>query len=90
VVNNGSNDVVYLSGSLIQPSGSSEIFGVLPTADRPKHDLYIQVMVDTPDNNAQAGTLEIDSDGTMWAYSTWGNAAQLYTSLAGISYPLGS
>jgi hypothetical protein len=85
-----SNDVVYLSGSLIQPSGSSEIFGVLPKTDRPVHDLYIQVMVDTPDNNAQAGTLEIDSDGTMWAYSTWGNAAQLYTSLAGISYPLGS
>ena len=31
-----------------------------------------------------------DPDGAMWAYSTWGNAAQMYTSLAGISFPLGS
>ena len=85
-----SNGVVHLSGSLIQPSGSSEIFAVLPKADRPKHDLYIQTMVYTPANDTQAGTVEIDPDGNMWAYSIWGNAAQTYTSLAGISFPLGS
>lgn len=85
-----SNGVVYLSGSLVQPSGSSEIFGALPAAERPKHDLYIQIMVHTPNEVAQAGTLEIDPDGTMWAYSDWGNATQVFTSLAGISFPLGS
>ena len=85
-----SGGVVHLSGSVVQPSGTNQIFAVLPKADRPAHDLYIQVMVYTPDNNARAGTVEIDPDGAMWAYSTWGNAAQMYTSLAGISFPLGS
>ena len=85
-----SGGMVHLSGSVVQPSGTNQIFAVLPKADRPAHDLYIQVMVYTPDNNARAGTVEIDPDGAMWAYSTWGNAAQMYTSLAGISFPLGS
>jgi hypothetical protein len=33
--------------------------------------------------------VEIDPDGSVWAYSQTGTARQ-YTSLAGISYPLGS
>jgi hypothetical protein len=85
-----SNGVVYLSGSLYQPSGTNQIFAVLPKADRPKHELYIKAMVYTPNTVAQTGTVKIEPDGAMWAYSTSGNAARLYTSLAGISYPLGS
>jgi hypothetical protein len=36
------------------------------------------------------GTVQIDPDGAMWAYSPTANDAQPYTSLAGISFPLGS
>lgn len=46
-------------------------------------------MVYAPDSTALAGTVEIDPDGSVWAYSLTGNARQ-YTSLAGISYPPGS
>ena len=57
---------------------------------RPAHGLYIRVMVYTPDNNAVAGTVPIEPDGAMEAYSAAPGAAQKYTSLAGISFPLGS
>jgi hypothetical protein len=82
--------VVHLSGSVDQPSGTGQIFAVLPKADRPAHDLYLQVMVYTPDNTANAGTVLIEPDGALYAYSPTVNDAQLYTSLAGISFPLGS
>ena len=85
-----SGGVVYLSGSLYQPSGTNQIFAVLPKADRPVHVQYIKVMVHTPDNITRTGTVQIDPDGAMWAYSPTANDAQLYTSLAGISFPLGS
>jgi hypothetical protein len=85
-----SGGVVHLSGSVDQPSGTSEIFAVLPKADRPAHDLYIQVMVYTPDNTAYAGTVLIAPDGAMQAYSQAPGSAQMYTSLAGVSFPLGS
>jgi hypothetical protein len=54
-----SNGVVHLSGSLLQPTGSNQIFAVLPKADRPKHDLYIRAMVYTPGNTAHTGTVLI-------------------------------
>jgi hypothetical protein len=82
--------VVHLSGSVYQPSGTSQIFAVLPKAYRPAHDLYIQVMVYTPDNTAYAGAVLVEPDGAMWAYSQAPGNAQQYTSLAGISFPLGS
>jgi hypothetical protein len=85
-----SGGVVHLSGSVYQPSGSNQIFAVLPKADRPAHDLYIQVMVYTPDNTADVGTVLIEPDGAMYAYSSPALDAQKYTSLAGISFPLGS
>jgi hypothetical protein len=62
----------------------------VPKADRPDHDLYIQVMVYTPDNTANAGTVLIEPDDAMQAYSPAAIDAQMYTSLAGISFPLGS
>lgn len=85
-----SGGVVYLSGSVRQPSGSNQIFAVLPKAARPTHYLYIKVMVYTPDNVAHAGTVRIDPGGAVWAYSQTPGDAQHFTSLAGISYPLGS
>jgi hypothetical protein len=85
-----SGGVAHLSGSVYQPSGTSQIFAVLPKADRPAHDMYIQVMVYTPDNTSYAGTVLIEPDGAMWAYSQAPGNAQQYTSLAGISFPLGS
>jgi len=85
-----SGGVVHLSGSVYQPSGTSQIFAVLPKAYRPAHDLYIQVMVYTPDNTAYAGTVLVEPHGAMWAYSRAPGNAQQYTSLAGISFPLGS
>ena len=85
-----SGSVVHLSGSLVQPSGGSEIFAVLPKADRPAHALYIEVMVYTPDNTAHAGTVLIEPDGAMYAYSPTATDAEMYTSLAGLSFPLGS
>jgi hypothetical protein len=82
--------VVYLSGSVYQPSGSNQIFAVLPKGARPAHALYIKVMVYTPDNVTHAGTVLIEPDGAVWAYSLTASDAQQYTSLAGICFPLGS
>jgi hypothetical protein len=76
------NGVVYLSGSLHQRVGSSSVFARLPVAARPSHNLYITV--DTFD--ATIGVVYIKPDGTMQAYS---GEARSFTSLAGISFPVG-
>jgi hypothetical protein len=83
--------IVYLSGSLAQPSGSSSEFAVLPSADRPAHNMWITVY--TVDGSS--GTLYIGHDGTMEASSGAScngsqNAAQCFTSLATVSYPINS
>jgi hypothetical protein len=78
-----SDGMVYLSGSLHQPAGSNQVFGVLPPAARPARTMYLSVYT----YNGTIGLLEIDTSGTMYAYE---GGAQQYTSLAGISYPLGS
>ena len=78
-----SNGMVYLSGSLHQPTGSNQVFGVLPPAAKPAHTLYLSVYT----YNGTIGLLEIDTSGTMYAYF---GGAQQYTSLAGISFPVAS
>ncbi len=87
-----SNGVVYLSGSLLQPSATAtgQMFAVLPNAARPVHYLYIKAMVWSPGSVANTGTVVITPNGEMYAYSLTASEAQQYTSLAGISYPLGS
>jgi hypothetical protein len=75
--------MVYLSGSLHQPAGSNQVFGVLPPAAKPAYTLYLSVYT----YDGTIGLQEIDTSGTMYAYF---GGAQQYTSLAGISYPLGS
>ena len=83
-------NVVYLSGSMHQTTPGSAIFGFLPSTFRPTHNLYITVYT----NGGTSGTLYIGHDGTMEAFSSAscgsGNAAQCYTSLASVSYPINS
>jgi hypothetical protein len=79
--------VVSLSGELCQPAGTNDEFAVLPKAARPAHILYIKI-------GAAAGevaVLQISPNGRMAAWE----ADQLHrtrmgTSLAAVSYPLGS
>jgi hypothetical protein len=83
--------IVYLSGSLAQPSGSSSQFATLPSSDRPTHNMWITVYT----VNGTSGTLFIGHDGTMNASSLSScsgtqNSAQCFTSLATVSYPINS
>lgn len=79
-----SNGVVYLSGSLHQPSGTSTKFATLPQACRPSHYLYLPIYT----LGGGDGSLEISPGG---AVSLFGSGDRRgYSSLAGVSYPLGS
>jgi hypothetical protein len=84
------NGVVYLKGSLAQSTPGSSTFAVLPTADRPHDTLLINVFT----SGGTPGTLEIATNGRMSVFSNAlcgsGNTAQCFTSLASISYPVGS
>jgi len=83
-------NVVYLSGSMHQTTPGSPVFAFLPSTFRPTHNLYITVYT----NGGTSGTLYIGKDGTMEAFSSAscgsGNAAQCFTSLATVSYPINS
>jgi hypothetical protein len=82
-----SNGIVHLLGSLKQPSGTNTEFAVLPPAARPTHFLWIV----TYTNNGTFGWVIITPSGLILAVNFNGNTAhQLYTSLATISYPVGS
>lgn len=74
--------VVYLYGSVQQPSGSSDQFAVLPLAARPAHNLYITVY--TGGGN---GTLRIEPNGHILAYSSPSAGARVLTVLTTVSYP---
>jgi hypothetical protein len=85
------NNVVYLSGSLAQPSGTSSLFATLPPSFRPAHNMWITVYTFA----GTSGTLYIGHDGTMEAVSgsscnSTQDSAQCYTSLATVSYPINS
>jgi len=75
-----SGGVVYLSGSLHQPSGSDQIFTFLPKAARPAHILYVAMYT----KGGTTGELIIDPDGAIQAY---GADSRFFTSLAGVSFP---
>ena len=82
--------IVYLSGSLHQPTPGTDQFATLPSSFRPAHNMWITVYTvsDT------SGTLYIGHDGTMEAFASGtcgsGNTAQCFTSLAGVSFPINS
>ena len=81
--------VVHLSGSLTQPGAgpsSSDEVAVLPSAVWPLHNVYVTTYA----GNGAPGAVEIMSDGEMYAYGPNYADAQAFTSLAGISYPVGS
>jgi hypothetical protein len=84
------NGVVYLKGSLAQPTPGSSLFAQLPTADRPVDTLIIPVWT----SGSNMGTLEIFTDGRMFLSSNApcgsGDSAQCFTDLTAISFPLGS
>jgi hypothetical protein len=79
-----SGGVVYLTGAIRQnTTGGNSLFAVLPKADRPAHELYISIYT----LSGNVGTLLIGPDGEM---SAFGSDAWVLTSLAGVSFPLGS
>jgi|SRR5215469_15581500 len=84
------NGVVYLKGSVAQPTPGSSLFAQLPTAYRPVDTMLINVWT----SGGTPGTLEITTDGRMFLSSSTscgsGNTAQCFTSLATISWPVGS
>jgi len=82
-----SNGVVYLSGSLTQPSAGNTIFATLPKGARPSHIMYISIFVS---QGAPSGVLQVFPNGVMAAYSGNPQSAQDFSSLAGISFPVGA
>jgi hypothetical protein len=76
---------VYLSGSLVQSTGTNGELAVLPAA-RPSRVLYLTryTLDDTQ------GWLTIYPSGAIYASAMPYSDAQGFTSLAGISYPFGS
>jgi hypothetical protein len=77
--------MVYLSGSLAQPTAGPNEFAVLPPPARPPHNLYLSVYT----YDGAAGVLQIKTDGEMFAYNAPNQGdARDFTSLAGVSFPL--
>lgn len=81
-----SDGVVHLSGSIAETSEVSTLFAVLPPGARPAHEMYISVYT----LDGSTGTLRIEPNGDMIAYSPVVSNASDYTSLASVSFPLGS
>lgn len=71
--------MVYLSGSLAQPTADSNEFAVLPPPARPYDNLYLNLSTE----GGVHASLHISPDGTM---SLWGADAAGLTSLAGLSF----
>jgi hypothetical protein len=73
--------VVYLVGSL--QSGTNEQFDTLPRPARPRHQLFMKIYA----NNGAVASLKILPTGEADVFGTGSN---IFSSLATISYPLGS
>jgi len=76
--------VVYLAGSMHQLTGTNTHFAVLPKSARPAHYLLIK----TWSNGDTVGIIAIRPNGDMFSFGSPGSRP--FTSLAAISYPLGS
>jgi len=79
------NGVVHLSGSL-GTNLTNTWFATLPPTARPKHPLFITIYT----YGDSQGTLLITPQGTMRAYSPDASDAENFTSLASVSFPVGS
>jgi hypothetical protein len=79
--------VVYLYGSVRQPSGSSELATVLPKTARPAHNLFVT----TYTAGGATGSVEVSKSGQVYVFSSaTPAAAQALALLGGISFPRGS
>jgi hypothetical protein len=81
-----SGGVVYLSGSLMAPNPSSNEFAKLPAGARPGHILYLPIYT----SQGAGGTVQIFPGGVMAVFSNNPVSAHDFSSLAGISFPVGS
>ncbi len=81
-----SGGVVYLSGAVRQNSQGNVTLTTLPPAARPAHTLYIC----TYDIGGALGELVIEHDGMVESFGSPQQNAVVFTSLAGISYPVNS
>ena len=70
--------------------GDTQDFAVLPAGARPKYTLYIPAEVSPPDSFAAEGDIVISPDGRLYSNSFPLSESEAFTSLAGISYPVGS
>jgi hypothetical protein len=77
------NGVVYLSGSVIQTSGTDNEFAALPPAARPSRVLYMTVATVAHTQ----GFVIVHPNGAIQAWADPYSNAQGFTGLAGISYP---
>jgi len=78
--------IVYLSGSLRQPTWSNDEFAVMPKGARPGHVLYIPIYA----SQGATGTVQVFPNGTIAVFSNTPGAAEAFSSLAGVSYPVGA
>jgi hypothetical protein len=78
--------IVYLSGSAFSPLGVSDKLAVLPAAARPTHTLYLRAST----ADGIPGTVLIKPDGEVSVLSGDSGSAEVFTSLAAISYPVNS
>jgi hypothetical protein len=80
-----SDGVVYLAGAVDQSAGA-DVIAVLPVSARPAHKLFISTYTFA----GAIGTLQINPDGSLSVLGNPQSTAQLFTSLAGISFAAGS
>jgi hypothetical protein len=78
--------IVHLSGSLTQPTAGSAEFATLPPSAWPSHYLYITTYA----FDGTPGAVEITPTGQMYAFGPDPGDTQAYTSLAGVTFPVGS
>ena len=78
--------VVYLSGSLKQSTPAGTEFAVLPSWARPGHVLYMPIYT----SQGVLGTLQAFPNGALVVYSNNPVSAPAFSSLAGVSFPVGA
>jgi hypothetical protein len=76
--------IVHLEGAM-QTSGTNAVAFTLPKADRPAHDVYVKVDLGGVAANGRlwitpSGSVTVQAEGSNWS------AAQLFTSLDGVSF----
>jgi hypothetical protein len=77
-----SNGVVYLTGVADRSNVKLPVLAVLPKAARPSHNLWFSAF-----NVLQTGSVEVESNGDV---IVGGDEENVFASLAGVEFPLGS